>query len=106
MPERGKAVLLYSDKRLFPDGHILQARIWLVPTEVPGSRHLLKYSLFLGRAGERKVLYDNERLKGDHRHYGDREESYRFETVEKLVQDFLSDVVRIIGRADAGATER
>jgi len=29
----------------------------------------LKYSLFYGRAGSRIVGYDNERDKGDHRHY-------------------------------------
>ncbi|CAO3426468.1 hypothetical protein [Azospirillum endophyticum] len=38
------------------------------------------------------VGYDNERGKGDHRHYGLREEPYRFTSPEKLITDFLADV--------------
>jgi hypothetical protein len=48
--------------------------------------------LFYGRPGERFVLYDNEPGKGDHRHYGDREEPYLFTTPEQLIRDFLADV--------------
>ncbi|HYW92125.1 MAG TPA: DUF6516 family protein [Gammaproteobacteria bacterium] len=43
------------------------------------------------------VGYDNERGKGDHRHYGSREEPYAFETVEKLVADFLRDMDELRG---------
>ncbi len=57
--------------------------------------HGLKYSLYYGRAGVRLVGYDNERGKGDHRHYGGREEPYEFSTPERLVADFLSDVARL-----------
>jgi len=35
-----------------------------------------------GRFGRRIVGYDNERGKGDHCHRRDREEPYRFTTVE------------------------
>lgn len=98
MADHERAVLIYASKRVFEDGHILQANIWLVPTEVLGSAHRFKYSLFLGRSGERLVLYDNEWLKGDHPHYGEREEPYAFESVEQLVQDFLADVARVLGR--------
>jgi hypothetical protein len=61
---------------------------------VPPSEHRYKYSLFYGRPGERIILYDNERGKGDHRHYGDREEAYVFRSVETLTADFLADVRR------------
>lgn len=43
------------------------------------------------------VLYDNERGKGDHRHYLEHEESYVFENVETLIADFLADVRRARG---------
>ena len=43
------------------------------------------------------VLCDNERGKGDHRHYGEREEAYAFKDVETLRSDFLADVRRIRG---------
>lgn len=67
-------------------------KLWLVPSVVPGSRHAFKYSLYYGRHGKRLVGYDNEAGKGDHRHYGDREEPYRFTTPEQLMADFLADV--------------
>ncbi len=67
-------------------------KLWLVPGAVRGSRHRFKYSLFYGRPGERLIGYDNEPGKGDHRHYGEREEPYIFETPERLVADFLRDV--------------
>jgi hypothetical protein len=80
---------------LFPDGYIIRMRVWEVPEPVPPSQHRFKYSLFYGRPGERVVLYDNERGKGDHRHYGAHEEAYVFKDVETLRSDFLADVQRI-----------
>ena len=44
------------------------------------------------RLSKRVIDYDNERGKGDHRHAGNREKSYRFSSVETLIADFLSDV--------------
>ncbi len=87
-----RAQLLYDLKRQYDDGHIVQARIWQVPSPVRGSAHSLKYSLFYGYEGERLVGYDNEAGKGDHRHYGDRQENYRFTNLEQLVADFMADV--------------
>jgi hypothetical protein len=57
----------------------------------------LKYSLFYGRAGVREVGYDNERGKGDHRHFQGVETVYVFNTVEQLMVDFWSDVGRLRG---------
>jgi hypothetical protein len=59
---------------------------------LPPSTHSYKYSLFYGTAGSRRVGYDNERGKGDHRHIGEREEAYVFITLEKLLDDFRRDV--------------
>ena len=88
------ATLLVSVKLVNDDGTIVQVRVWEVPSAVPGSAHAFKYSLFYGRPGERIVGYDNEAGKGDHRHYGDREESYDFRSVRQLRADFLADVRR------------
>lgn len=38
-----------------------------------------------------KIL-ENERPKGDHRHYGNHEEAYHFTDVNQLMTDFLNDV--------------
>lgn len=81
----------------FDDGAILRMRVWELREPVPPGEHRFKYSLFYGRPGERLVLYDNERGKGDHRHYGDREEPCEFKDVETLRSDFLADVRRLRG---------
>jgi hypothetical protein len=86
------ATLLLHRKRRFDDGAISEMRLWLVPNPVRGSGHLFRYSLFYGQDGQRIICYDNEAGKGDHRHYGDREESYGFTTPEQLIADFLKDV--------------
>ena len=91
------ARLLYDLKRQYDDGHIVQARIWSVPSPVRGSGHRLKYSLFYGLPGQRLVGYDNEAGKGDHRHYGDRQERYPFMSLGQLVTDFMADVARLRG---------
>jgi len=85
----------YYEKRRFDDGATLEVTIYAVPSPVPGSRHRLKYSLFYGKDGKRLIGYDNERHKGDHRHYGSREMPYRFSTVERLIADFLADVASV-----------
>ena len=59
--------------------------------------HGLKYSLFYGRPGVREVGYDNERGKGDHRHFQGVETAYAFTGVEQLMADFWSDVRALRG---------
>ena len=89
------AVLLLHRKRVFDDGTIEEMKLWRVPNPVLGSDHEFKYSLFYGREGERLVCYDNEPGKGDHRHIDQREEAYAFTTPERLLADFLEDVLRL-----------
>lgn len=95
-----KAKKDFEASLLYPDGHILRMRVWEVPEPVPPSEHRFKYACFYGRPGERVVLYDNERGKGDHRHYGEREEPYTFRSVEALIADFLADVRRVRGEGE------
>lgn len=94
-----KAELVIRERILYGDGAILEIRIWRVPEKVPPSPHWLKYALFYGRPGERLVCYDNERGKGDHRHYGDQEERYLFVSIERLLADFRSDVEAMRGES-------
>ena len=66
--------------------------VWRVPEPVPPSDHAFKYRLAFVRAGKRVVGYDNERGKGDHKHAGARETTYRFVDVDTLLADFFRDV--------------
>ena len=74
------------------DGSIVEIVVWLVPEVVPPSTHSYKYRLYFGKDGTCRVRYDNERGKGDHKHVGEVEEGYIFESLEKLLADFRSDV--------------
>lgn len=49
--------------------------------------HGLKYLLYYGTGDECLVRYDNERGKGDHRHYGEREEPSELERVDLIGRD-------------------
>ncbi len=91
------AELVISDKVVFDDGTIQEIVIWRVPAAIPPSQHPFKYRLFYGRAGNRLVGYDNERGKGDHRHFAGREAAYVFRGWEALIDDFLADVAELRG---------
>jgi hypothetical protein len=95
-----KAELVYHDKAFLDDGLIVEMTIWRLQVRTTERPHALKYSLFFGRSGERIMGYDNERGKGDHRRYRNREEAYRFTTIEALVADFLADVATARGDAE------
>ena len=87
-----KAKLVFKKKLIFPDKAILEGIIWQLPQYSSERPHRLKYRLYYGKGGKRIIGYDNERGKGDHRHYRDHEYRYTFSTVERLIADFLADV--------------
>ena len=90
------AILIEDRKLLLDSGAIVQIKVWQLPEATEERPHGLKYSLFYGYPGERVVGYDNEAGKGDHRHYREREEPYRFTTYQNLLADFWQDVKKEI----------
>lgn len=86
------AELVYEFKQSFDDGAIVEMVIWRLPDPLPGSRHPYKYRLFYGYPGRRLIGYDNERGKGDHRHWGGREDPYKFVSVERMIAEFITEV--------------
>jgi hypothetical protein len=88
------AVLLARAKEVRDDGSIVEMVIWELPQPLPPSGHRYKYRPYFGASGVTRVRYDNERGKGDHRHVGDREQDFRFTSVEQRLADFQSDVER------------
>jgi hypothetical protein len=92
-----KAELLQRERIDYDDGAIVEMVLWRVPSPVRPSSHDLKYSLFYGRSGVREVGYDNERGKGDHRHFRGEETAYLFSSVEQLMADFWFDVRTLRG---------
>ena len=63
---------------------------WATATRNEGSTPGLKYRLYMGRAGQTLVRYDNEAGKGDHRHLGggEVEVPYEFSSLEKVLSAF------------------
>ena len=95
-----QAELLYRDKYIYRDGAIREMVIWRLPEPDPDYPHSLKYRLFYGYPDECLVRYDNERGKGAHRHYGDREEAYKWVSATQLVADFKADIEKLRGEQD------
>ena len=83
---------MFRQKQLIHDLKV-EMVIWKLPAPDAERPNGLKYSLHCCREdGSLVVRYDNERGKGDHRHYPDREEPYCFTSVDMLIADFLADV--------------
>ncbi|MGI2035298.1 toxin-antitoxin system TumE family protein [Rhizobium panacihumi] len=92
------ALLILDRKLLLDGGWIIQMKVWRLPVMTGEPPHVLKYSLFFGRPGERVIGYDNEAGKGDHRHYRDREEPYVFTGLEQMIRDFQADIRQEMNR--------
>jgi len=90
-----KARLLLQNKRVYADGAIREMVIWELPAADPERPHGLKYRLYYGLDGDCLARYDNDRGKGDHRHYGDNDEEYQFTSAEQLLADFQGDIERL-----------
>ena len=95
-----KAVRIFYDKTVLPDGAVVQMTMWQLPRSTQERPHGLTCSLFYGGPDGRIVGYDNESGKGDHKHIRDVEMRYKFIDVETMVADFLADVERIRNEHD------
>lgn len=95
------ATLLLRRRLEFPDGGLIDLMLWKLPHPSPERPHGFKYRLYYGdRAGTCLVRYDNERGKGDHRHFTEVEEPYIFVSIGRLLNDFLADVERARRQAE------
>ncbi|MDD5434042.1 MAG: DUF6516 family protein [Nitrospira sp.] len=88
-----RAELIYHEKWI-EEVEIVEIKIWSVPKS-KDKPHGYKYSLVYIKEGLCLIGYDNAESKGDHRHYGDSAESYRFDDLEKLFSDFYYDIRRL-----------
>jgi hypothetical protein len=88
------AELLLRQRQQLDAHAFVELRVWRVPQSVIGSRHEFKYSFAYVERGVCVLRYDNEAGKGDHIHWGDDSQAYRFTTLEQLLADFWADVDR------------
>ena len=71
--------------------------VWRVPHRLQGSEHPFKYRLAYVVDGRCLLRFDNEPGKGDHYHLGDEELAYKFDSLEKLLDDFWEKVDTLRG---------
>jgi hypothetical protein len=88
-----KAKLIVKDRFDFEDGAVAEAKVWQIPVS-KDKPYGYKYSLVYIVNGKRIIGYDNAEGKGDHRHYDDKEETYKFKSIDRLFEDFYKDVRR------------
>jgi hypothetical protein len=89
-----KAVSILNRRIADARGGYAEYVVWLLPKPLPRSEHLFKYRLAYVINRKCVVRYDNERGKGDHRHFGAQETEYAFLDPRKLIADFESDIAR------------
>jgi hypothetical protein len=93
-----KATEYANQKIKLPDGSLVSVVIWLLPEPSDERPHGFKYRLnYCTAGGETLVRYDNEKGKGDHKHFANGTEApYKFQDVDKLLDDFWHDVDEIL----------
>jgi len=89
-----KAVALIRRRVVVANDAFVEIVVWRVAQPVPFSRHAFKYRLAYVVAGQCVVRYDNERGKGNHRHFGTRQRAYGFTSPDQLMADFTADMAR------------
>ncbi len=87
-----KAELITRFRDIAADGTGIELVVWKVPEPVAPSTHGYKYRLVYVDSGTRVVGFDNERGEGDHKHIGGEEEPYVFAGVDRLIEDFITEV--------------
>jgi hypothetical protein len=89
-----KAVPLIRRRIVVASDAFAEVVVWRVADPLSPSELPFKYRLAYVVSGECVLRYDNERGKGDHRHFGGREFDYVFSTPEQLMLDFNTDIAR------------
>ena len=89
-----KPLQLVRTRITYSEAAFAELVLWQLPKPLAGSAHSFKYRLAYVVHGQWVLRYDNEVGKGDHRHFGGKESTYRFTTPERLIADFRRDIAR------------
>jgi len=83
-----RARLLLRQRVVLDEGAFAELVVWELGRPVRGSAHRFKCRLAYVERGRCRMRFGNEAGKGDHCHLGDREMPYRFESLDRLLEDF------------------
>ena len=89
-----KAIPILRRRVVIASDAFVEMVIWRVPDPVEPSAHFFKYRLAYVVESVCVLRYDNERGKGDHRHFSGMESAYDFRGPDRLIADFESDIER------------
>jgi Family of unknown function (DUF6516) len=89
---------VHRERVVYSDTELAEFVVWEVPSPVPPSKHFFKYRLAYVVDGVRILGYDNERGKGDHRHFEGREQPFQFLSVDALLEGFAIEVEALRSR--------
>lgn len=89
-----KAIELFRQRIVYAENRFAELVLWRIARPVVGSMHPFKYRLAYVVNEVCVLRYDNEEGKGDHRHWGEKENNYDFSTPKKLIEDFQHDIER------------
>ena len=92
-----KAEQLLRQRVVLAEDAFAELAVWRVPNRLQGSEHAFKYRLAYVVDGRCLLRFDNEPGKGDHYHLGDEEVVYKFDSLEKLLDDFWEQVDTLRG---------
>jgi Family of unknown function (DUF6516) len=96
-----KARLVVRERVVYSADELVEMVVWEVPQPVTPSEHLFKYRLADILNGNRLLGYDNERGKGDHRHFRGEEFPLAFVSVDSLLEAFILEVELLRMRGDS-----
>ena len=88
------AIALVRTRIVFSPTAFAELLLWQLSSPLPGSSHRFKYRGAYVVEHKCVLRFDNESGKGDHRHFGGKQQSYEFSTPEQLIADFEQDVAR------------
>jgi hypothetical protein len=92
-----KATVVVHEKRVLPNGLMIERVIYQLPAPTAERPHGYKYRLYCGDSkGCCLVRYDNETGKGDHVHRQGQEYLYPFVSLTRLLADFDHDVDQVV----------
>ena len=91
--------------KVYRKGYVLEVKIHNVPVSKKNPLGY-RFRCFMVHAttGEEIVGYDNHWPKGSHRHFRGREESYSFQDIETLLDDFRRDCEHVLEEEDDNET--
>lgn len=87
--------LIFYEKRVLSEKDLVEMKIWKVPKSEDFPEGV-RYSFAYIHNKKRILGYDNEREKGHHKHFKDKETKIQFKDPETLLFKFKKEVEKLI----------